>query len=221
MILWDFDGTLAERPGMWRGCLVETLDEHDPAHTVDAAALRPFLRDGFPWHRAEVAHPELCDQEAWWDSVGAVLTRAYEGVGYEPERAAQLARLARARYIDPSIGWRVFDDTIPTLTTLREAGWRHAVLSNHVPELEQILVGLGLDRYMDAVLCSAVTGYEKPHPDAFAAALRLRRDGEPVWMVGDNPEADVEGARRAGLPAILVRRNGAGLGRAAEEILSS
>jgi ribonucleotide monophosphatase NagD (HAD superfamily) len=40
-------------------------------------------------------------------------------------------------------------------------------------------------------------------------------------MVGDNPEADVEGARRAGLRAILVRTNGVGLDEAAEEILSS
>ena len=40
-------------------------------------------------------------------------------------------------------------------------------------------------------------------------------------MVGDNPEADVEGARRAGIPAILVRRNGASLLDAAEEILAA
>ena len=104
---------------------------------------------------------------------------------------------------------------------MSRAGWRHAVLSNHVPELERIAAGLGLDRYLDAVLCSAITGYEKPHPEAFAAALRLRRNGEPVWMVGDNPEADVEGARRAGLPAVLVRRDGTGLVEAAEEILSA
>ena len=220
LVLWDFDGTLAERPGRWRSCLVETLDEHEPGHTVEAAALIPFLRDGFPWHRAEVAHPELCEPEAWWSSVGGLLANAYEGVGYEPIRAAELAALARARYVDP-VGWRLFDDTVPALSLLSRAGWRHAVLSNHVPELEQILAGLGLDRHLDAVLCSAVTGYEKPHPEAFAGALRLRLNGEPVWMVGDNPEADVEGARRAGLPAILVRRNGASLLDAGEEILAA
>jgi putative hydrolase of the HAD superfamily len=168
-----------------------------------------------------VAHPELCEPEAWWASVGALLAQAYGGVGYETARAAELATLARARYIDPALGWRLFDDSVPALSLLSAAGWRHAVLSNHVPELEQIVAGLGLDRHLDAVLCSAVTGYEKPHPEAFAIALRLRRNGEPVWMVGDNPDADVEGARRAGLPALLVRGNGTGLVQAAEEILSS
>jgi len=33
LVLWDFDGTLAERPGMWRGCLVETLDADEPGHS--------------------------------------------------------------------------------------------------------------------------------------------------------------------------------------------
>jgi len=27
IVLWDFDGTLAERPGLWRGCLLEVLRE--------------------------------------------------------------------------------------------------------------------------------------------------------------------------------------------------
>ena len=59
VILWDFDGTLAHRPGMWRGCLVETLDEHAPGHGIDPEELRPFLRTGFPWDSPEVPHPEL------------------------------------------------------------------------------------------------------------------------------------------------------------------
>jgi phosphoglycolate phosphatase-like HAD superfamily hydrolase len=66
VLVWDFDGTLAHRPGMWRGCLVETLDAHEPGHGIDAERLRPFLRDGFPWHRPQVAHPELSDPDAWW-----------------------------------------------------------------------------------------------------------------------------------------------------------
>jgi hypothetical protein len=44
----------------------------------------------------------------------------------------------------------------------------------------------------------------------FAGAHRWRRDGlawaaAQVWMVGDNPAADVDGAQAAGIPAIQVR----------------
>jgi putative hydrolase of the HAD superfamily len=221
LVLWDFDGTLAERPGMWRACLVETLDASEPGHSVSPEALVPFLRDGFPWHRPDVAHPELCSPDAWWNAVGELLARAYEGVGFEPRRAAELATLARKRYVDPAVGWTLFDDTTPALEGLTGSGWRHVVLSNHVPELEAIVHGLGLAELVEQVFSSAVTGYEKPHPEAFTSALRDRRDGEPVWMVGDNPEADFEGARRAGLDAVLVRSNGVTLAEAVERILAS
>jgi putative hydrolase of the HAD superfamily len=135
-----------------------------------------------------------------------------------PERAAQLAELARRRYVDASSGWRVFVDTVPVLEALRAAGWRHVILSNHVPELREIVRGAGLGSYFEAIVTSAATGFEKPHPRAFAAVLRYRRGGERVWMVGDNPEADVAGARRAGLRAVLVRSNGRRLDAAVAEI---
>ena len=220
LVLWDFDGTLAERPGMWRGCLVEALDEHASGHDVSADALIPYLREGFPWHRPDQPHLDLCTPEAWWEAVGLVLARAYEAVGIPAERAAELAVLARRRYVDPS-WWRVFGDTVATLGRLRQHGWRHVILSNHVPELGALVDRLGLARFLEEVVCSAVIGYEKPHPEAFAGALRSRRKGEPAWMVGDNAVADVAGARRAGLRAVRVRTNGVSLEAAADPILAS
>lgn len=51
VIFWDFDGTLAYRPGEWRGCLIEVLDEYEPRHGITSEAIRPHLQEGFPWHR--------------------------------------------------------------------------------------------------------------------------------------------------------------------------
>jgi HAD superfamily hydrolase (TIGR01458 family) len=46
----------------------------------------------------------------------------------------------------------------------------------------------------------------KPSPAFFGAALDvLDADAERTWMVGDDLEADVAGAKRCGLKAILVR----------------
>src|ERR671934_1458051 len=111
VILWDFDGTLAERPGLWDACLLEVLDEHQPEHGVDRGRLRDFLRDGFPWHQPDVAHPELCEPDAWWAHVEALLASAYEGVGIDGEAAQRLARMVRGRYVDLTCGWRLYDDT--------------------------------------------------------------------------------------------------------------
>jgi putative hydrolase of the HAD superfamily len=204
-ILWDFDGTLAHRPGMWRGCLVETLDEHAPGHGIDPEELRPFLRTGFPWDSPDTPHPELCDPDVWWAHVEVLLAAAYEGAGIEAGPAGELARHVRARYIDPTRVWELFPDTKPVLERLREHGWRHVVLSNHVPELPAIAKGLGLTAFVDHIVTSAATGFEKPHPVAFRLALELCGNPEEVWMVGDNPTADVAGAEAVGIRAVLVR----------------
>lgn len=203
-ILWDFDGTLASRPRMWSGLLIETLDLHEPGHTVALEAIRPWLRNGFFWNAPEVPHCELTPR-AWWDIVEGRLARAYESVGFASHRAGELATLAHERYCDHRFGWRVFDDTRPVLGELASSGWRHVVLSNHIPELESLVVGLGLGDLVSATITSGRIGYEKPHPEAFGAGRRAAGDAPELWMVGDNVDADVIGAEAVGIPAILVR----------------
>jgi putative hydrolase of the HAD superfamily len=141
-----------------------------------------------------------------------------------------LARTAaagvRERFPDHTRAWSVFDDAIPALTRATDAGWRNVILSNHVPELPELVSRLGLGDHVERTFTSALTGYEKPNPDAFAIALRECRNPRVAWMVGDNPVADVHGAESVGIPAILVRttapvaRLAAGLGEAVDEILS-
>jgi putative hydrolase of the HAD superfamily len=210
VIVWDFDGTLARRHGgtSFAACMVETLDAHEPGHAVTVDRVRPFLRSGFPWHSPAIAHCELETPDMWWGRVEPLLARAYEGVGYPADRAGELGALARRNYVDTRY-WELFEDTIPVLAALSERGWRHLVLSNHVPELDAIVAQLGLAPLLDAVVNSALTGYEKPHPEAFAIARRAAGEPSEIWMVGDNPKADVEGARAAGIPAILARSEAA------------
>lgn len=103
--------------------------------------------------------------------------------------------------------WSVFADVLPSVDRLHARGWRHVLLSNHVPELPSLVEALGLASWFDGVLTSALTGYEKPHPEAYALALRAADPCEEVWMIGDNNEADVAGAEAAGIPAVLARRH--------------
>jgi putative hydrolase of the HAD superfamily len=207
LLIWDFDGTLAHRRGEtgWSLLLAEALDAEEPGHAHTADTFRPHLREGFPWHRPEVEHLELCgDPEAWWASVRPLLARAYEAAGYPPERSLELAQAAQRLYVDPA-GWSLFDDTLPALERLSAVGWTHAILSNHVPELGAIVGALALERHIAALSCSAETGYEKPHPRAYASVLEQLAP-EEAWMIGDNVVADVLGAEELGIPAILVRR---------------
>ncbi len=81
-ILWDFDGTLAYREGLWSGCLAWVLQEHEPEAAVTRDEVRPLLKDGFPWHSPDRAHPELSTPEAWWEVVEALLIRACHRLGF-------------------------------------------------------------------------------------------------------------------------------------------
>ncbi|MEU5068908.1 HAD family hydrolase [Streptomyces virginiae] len=81
------------------------------------------------------------------------------------------------------------------------------LLSNRVPALPAILSALGIDTRFRAVIDSAASGYEKPHPWAFRLVLEAAGPAHCLVMIGDNPQADAEGSRRAGLDAIWVRRH--------------
>jgi len=212
-VLWDFDGTLATREGMWSGCLVETLDAVLPGHGVTSEAVRPGLREGFPWHTPDAGHTHTPD--SWWAALAPTLTRAFAGAGVAPDVAARAAAEVRRCYADPA-RWTVYPDVVPAFEAL--AGWRHVVVSNHVPELSGLVAALGLDAYVSAVVCSAEVGWEKPHPRIYAAARAAAGDPAEVWMVGDNVVADVAGAEAAGIPAILVRRSDAAAQRCAESL---
>ncbi|HUG10467.1 MAG TPA: HAD-IA family hydrolase [Opitutaceae bacterium] len=205
LIVWDFDGTLAFREGMWTGTLCDVLAVHAPHLLAGREALRAQLQSGFPWHQPELGHLHLSSADLWWSSLSPLFVRAFRAAGAGPELAESFAREVRSGYCDPS-RWKVFPDTIAALSSLADLGWTHAVLSNHVPELEQIIASLGLSKFFRRVVCSAVLGYEKPHPIAYSAVTSGMEPPEDVWMVGDSFEADYTGAERFGWRSILVRK---------------
>ncbi len=172
VILWDFDGTLAYREGLWSGCLAEVIADVAPDLGLTRDDVRPFLQKGFPWDRADEPHLELCDPEAWWAPMEDLLAGVAVSLGVPEDRARECAHQTRLRYIDGT-GFRLFDDVVPVLSSLRDEGWSHVILSNHVPELEAIVEAVRLRSLVTKVFTSALTGYEKPHPEAFR--IRARR----------------------------------------------
>lgn len=220
VLLWDFDGTLAERPGKWSAALLEALEMIEPGHSLTWAQISSCLSSGFPWHDYHVAHPELSDPELWWRHLTAVLTGALVKLDMAPVRAVATASLVRSLYTDPTT-WRPFVDSFPALRRLTAAGWRHALVSNHVPELPLLLEGLGMGGFFEAVINSAVTGYEKPHPEAFRLALQAVGWPRRVWMIGDSVSADIRGAEQSGIGAILVRKRHPSARLQADDLLAA
>lgn len=213
LVLWDFDGTLARRTGLWSGCMLEVLDEADPGHGLAPEDVRGAMRGSYLWNQAAEPHPELRDPDAWWREMEGRMARALRGLGVADGHARRHAAGVRERFLDPGTGWSLYADALPALRRVRAGGLRSAILSNHVPELPGLVDALGLGDEVEAVFTSAATGFEKPHPHAFALALaELGCEPSEAWMVGDNPVADLEGGRAAGMRAVLVRGEEAGPG---------
>ena len=103
--------------------------------------------------------------------------------------------------LDPEAG--------PLLRTLR-GRYAVALVSNfdHPPHVRRVLSRYALAEAFDAIVVSAEVGAKKPDPRIFQVALeRTGLRAEEVVHVGDTDE-DAQGASRAGIRPILIRRNG-------------
>jgi putative hydrolase of the HAD superfamily len=141
-------------------------------------------------------------ERAWWR---AVVRRAFGPAVHAASFDACFAELF-AHYGRPE-AWRVFPEVPATLRLLRARGLRLAVVSNFDARLLPVLAGLGLDSLLDLVVHSSAEGVAKPRPAIFLGALgALGVSPAAALHAGDGLVADVEGARSAGMAAVLVDR---------------
>jgi putative hydrolase of the HAD superfamily len=100
-----------------------------------------------------------------------------------------------------------FPNLHATLDQLTAEGLALGIVSNGHETLQWSTVrALGLEAYCSAVLISESEGVRKPDPVIFQRAVaRLGTTVERAVFVGDNPVADVAGARAAGLRAVWKR----------------
>lgn len=136
-------------------------------------------------------------------------TEVFRGALPEPASSAD-AVLVREALLE-GLQFRVFEEVPGVLAQLRDAGARIVVVSNWDVSLHGVLEQTGLAELVDAVLTSAEEGVSKPDPELFRRALAVAGVAEPrrALHVGDDPDADVAGARAAGVPVVLLDRTGA------------
>ena len=109
--------------------------------------------------------------------------------------------------------WRLYPEALPALEAIHarreQRGLVCGVLSNWEDWLEALLTHLDIDRYFDFLVISSTEQVEKPAPAIFQRALeRAGTRPEEAMHVGDSLQADVQGAQRAGIRAVLLDRRG-------------
>jgi putative hydrolase of the HAD superfamily len=104
--------------------------------------------------------------------------------------------------------WRLFDDSIPVLETLKAAGYRLAIISNWDHRLFSIVEQLKLMPYFEHVTASSSVGISKPGKGIFESALKaMKIEAAASLHVGDSLTDDYQGATQAGLRAVLLDRH--------------
>ncbi|MFF3451225.1 HAD family hydrolase [Streptomyces sp. NPDC002667] len=102
---------------------------------------------------------------------------------------------------------RCFPGAHEGLAALRRAGWTIGIATNGAGDIQRAkLAATGLATLFDGICVSDEVGARKPERGHFEAAAAecgalLSSSG---WMVGDNPETDMDGARTAGLRTLWV-----------------
>jgi putative hydrolase of the HAD superfamily len=103
--------------------------------------------------------------------------------------------------------WRVYPDVLPVLDELSESGLALAVVSNWDSFLPDLLELRGLSGYFRTISVSAIEGMGKPDPEIFLrTCARLSIKAGDALHVGDSLREDFDGARGAGVSAVLLDR---------------
>jgi len=124
------------------------------------------------------------------------------------EQAEALAKEVYDEFGDPG-RWQLYEDVVPAFTRLAEAGISIGIISNWDARLGALMSGLGLDGYIDALICSAEVGLHKPDPRIFElACARVGVEPADAAHVGDHHYADIIGAEASGMTAVLIDRHG-------------
>lgn len=142
-------------------------------------------------------------EKEFWRKIVAAVFKDFKGLRVFDPFFDELHDL----FAEPGV-WRLYPEVEEVLRTLKKQKLVLGMVSNWDSRLLKLCEGLGIDRYFDFKVISAMFGVAKPNPKIFHEALKKAgvQAGEAVH-VGDSLEDDVRGAHLAGMKAIWLDRS--------------
>lgn len=203
-IIFDLGGTLMRSREDWDSvheqadaALVQTLKSN--GIELDAGIFRARLHEYY--EQRENDHRET--------TYHFVLDELLKELGHIEVAESAIRSALDALYHVTQRNWALESDSIETLETLKTQYYRIGIFSNagDDKDVQDLIDSFGIRAYLDFVLTSAACFYRKPHPRAFEIALaQWNALPEEAVMVGDSLEADIFGAKQAGMTSIWLTR---------------
>jgi len=177
---------------------------------VDRSRARTAYREVAATYRPEQEELErIGDRGAiramWQRQMADWLTQ----MGGERESAPEvLARFEELAFGPRSHVFMLFDDVRPAIESIKSLGIPIGIISNWDHTLFGVLESLSIDQEFDFIIASLVFGVEKPDKRIFMKACEQGNaaPGKSIH-VGDSVIDDFDGARDAGLHALLIDRS--------------
>ena len=193
-VLFDLDGTLHDRE--------TSLVRFAVDQWARWPALRAVPRDDFVVALVALdGNGRVAKHEVY----GALVAQfGLKGVAADDLVGDYLVNLARHAVLFPG--------AMATLQALRNEDLKLGIVSNGPTALQSAVIeACGLYPLMDVVVISEAAGWRKPDRRIFGRALaELGVAAERCAFVGDHPEADIAGARNAGMKTAWRANNGFG-----------
>jgi putative hydrolase of the HAD superfamily len=149
----------------------------------------------------EIPHYEY----VWWEAIA--IKTFYEAGVFEQFTDFPAFFAALYEHFKTAAPWYIYPDIHAALTQWRNQGIELGVLSNFDSRLHAVLPALGLADFFTSVTVSTEVGAAKPDGKIFKAALEKHQASpSEAWHIGDSQREDYDGAKAAGLRAILLKR---------------
>lgn len=119
----------------------------------------------------------------------------------------QLAKTISHRYLEVlPFQKALFEHTVEILDYLMNKGYILHIISNGFEQVQfDKLHHSGLKKYFSKIITSEGCNYVKPQKEIFEYAIGLAGAALPqCLMIGDNQEADIQGAANAGMDSVFV-----------------
>ncbi|CAB4866936.1 unannotated protein [freshwater metagenome] len=199
-VIFDIHSTLIDQgsAAQWLDAALRATPHN--LTNLERAKLTEFL--DLIWEGARISDPQSLRDLSFADHERIFHELLQAGPGVDPTLAASLYEVM----LDV---WKAYEDAVPTLCALKNAGIKVCLLSNAGVPIRDVLDRDGITPLVDAIVLSYEVGFVKPDPLIFTAALAaIACEPADALMVGDSGRDDTGGAGLGLRTLILPRTRG-------------
>lgn len=189
-ILFDTDNTLYPYDPAHAVAMQAVREKVTRTFSIDAAAFDKAFSEARKQVKSRLKHTAACHSRLLY------FQRMLEiiGLGSQVMLALDFEQTYWRTFLSAAV---IFDDVKEVLDDLRLLGIPTAIVTDLTAQIQfRKMVYFGLDHCFDYIVTSEEAGFDKPHAAPFEIAIeKMRPKGDVVWMIGDNPVNDIQGAR--------------------------